>query len=101
MSAFSPREIDAMGISGIKGGHKPGWLTARLASMGLTRAQLGALLTTLGAESEPGTIAKRLRRWDAAEAPPTDEVLALLTLLGRARSALGDVCGPIQRRRRR
>ncbi|MFL5289846.1 MAG: hypothetical protein ACJ8AW_55030 [Rhodopila sp.] len=54
---------------GIKSGHKPGWLTAWLASLGLTRAQLAALLTTLGAESDPDAIAKRLRRWDAAEAP--------------------------------
>ncbi|MFL5289012.1 MAG: hypothetical protein ACJ8AW_50675 [Rhodopila sp.] len=98
---FVAAKMDTMGILGIKSGHEPGWLAARLVSMGLTRAQFAALLTTLGAEGEAGTIAKRLRRWDAAEAPPTDEVLALLTLLGRVRGVLGDVCGPIQTRRRR
>ncbi|MFL5284725.1 MAG: hypothetical protein ACJ8AW_28005 [Rhodopila sp.] len=63
--------------------------------------QLATLLKALGAESDPDTIAKRLRRWDAAEAPPTDEVLALLSLLGRVRGAFGDVCSPIQTRRGR
>lgn len=77
---------------------KPGWLTARLARMGLSRGQFVVMLIELGALGEGPTIARRLWRWDTCEAPATDEVLALLTLLERVRGALNGVCGSVPAR---
>jgi hypothetical protein len=78
---------------------KPGWLTVRLAGMGLSRGQFAVILMELGAAGSAATIAQRLRRWDACETPVTDEALAFLTLLGRVRGALDGVCGSVPARR--
>jgi hypothetical protein len=96
MFKFPSEEMYTLGVSADR---KAGWLTERLADMGLSRAKFAVLLTDLGAVGGSNTIAKRLRRWDLCEAPPTDEVLALLTLLGRIRGALGGVCGAVPAKR--
>jgi len=71
------------------GTHKPDTLSAILSGMGMDRADLAALLRDLGDPGTPQAIARRLHRWDTGEARLPGEAVALLTLLGRVREAVG------------